>query len=177
MPWDGSEGRDIGHWLREILKEVVVLLLLSHFSRVRLCAPLRTARLLCPWDSPDKNTGVDCYFLLRGILQPRDQTQVSCIAGRFFTSESPGKPSKKWWQGGVSSRRRGWLGLEREEATSSHESGADYGRKSRKSWDREKSWRSSCPQTVGSHSTGSKMIGRGGGQPVVSAIAYLEEYQ
>ena len=26
------------------------------------------ARLLCPWDSPDKNTGVDCHDLLQGIL-------------------------------------------------------------------------------------------------------------
>ena len=27
----------------------------------------------------------------RGSSQPRDQTHVSCIAGRFFTSEPPGK--------------------------------------------------------------------------------------
>ena len=26
------------------------------------------ARLLCPWDSPDKNTGVGCFALLRGIF-------------------------------------------------------------------------------------------------------------
>ena len=26
------------------------------------------ARLLCPWDSPDKNTGVGCHFLLQGIF-------------------------------------------------------------------------------------------------------------
>ena len=25
---------------------------------------LYPARLLCPWDSPDKNTGVGCHFLL-----------------------------------------------------------------------------------------------------------------
>ena len=25
-------------------------------------------RLLCPWNSPGKNTGVDCYFLLQGIF-------------------------------------------------------------------------------------------------------------
>ena len=24
--------------------------------------------LLCPWDFPDKNTGVGCRFLLRGIF-------------------------------------------------------------------------------------------------------------
>ena len=28
----------------------------------------------------------------RGSSQPRDQTQVSCIAGRFFTSWATGKP-------------------------------------------------------------------------------------
>ena len=28
----------------------------------------------------------------RGSSQPRDGTQVSCIAGRFFTTELPGKP-------------------------------------------------------------------------------------
>ena len=28
----------------------------------------------------------------RGSSGPRDQTQVSCIAGRFFTTEPPGKP-------------------------------------------------------------------------------------
>ena len=25
-------------------------------------------RLLCPWDSPDNSTGVDCHFLLQGIF-------------------------------------------------------------------------------------------------------------
>ena len=36
-------------------------------------------------DSPGKNTGVGCHFLLQGYSQPRDLNQVSCIAGRFFT--------------------------------------------------------------------------------------------
>ena len=29
---------------------------------------LQPVRLLCPWDSPGKNTGVGCHFLLQGIL-------------------------------------------------------------------------------------------------------------
>ena len=29
---------------------------------------LQAARLLCPWDSPGKNTGVGCCFLLQGIF-------------------------------------------------------------------------------------------------------------
>ena len=36
--------------------------------------------------SPGQNTGVDSLSLLQGIFQPRDSTQVSRIAGRFFTS-------------------------------------------------------------------------------------------
>ena len=41
------------------------------------CAP---ARLLCPWDSPGKNTGVSCHFLLQGIFP----TQMSnpCLLHR-----------------------------------------------------------------------------------------------
>ena len=41
-----------------------LLLLLSRFSRGRLCATPETAAttLPRPWDSPDKNTGVGCHF-------------------------------------------------------------------------------------------------------------------
>ena len=44
----------------------VVLLLLSRFSHVRLCATHRqkSTKLSRPWDSPGKNTGVGCHFLL-----------------------------------------------------------------------------------------------------------------
>ena len=42
--------------------------------------------ILCPWDSPGKNTGVGCHALLQGIFLTRDWTRVSCMAGRFFTS-------------------------------------------------------------------------------------------
>ena len=34
---------------------------------------LKPTRLLCPWDSPGKNTGVGCHALLQGIFP----TQVS----------------------------------------------------------------------------------------------------
>ena len=46
---------------------------------------LRSARLLCPWSSPGKITGVGCHFLLQGILP----TQASCIAGESLPSEPP----------------------------------------------------------------------------------------
>ena len=46
------------------------LCLLNHFSHVRLFAFLCTiaSRLLCPWDSPSKNTGQGCCALLQGIF-------------------------------------------------------------------------------------------------------------
>ena len=31
----------------------------------------------------------------RGSSRPRDQTHISCITGRFFTIEPPGKPLEK----------------------------------------------------------------------------------
>ena len=36
-------------------------------------------------DSPGKNTGVGCHFLLQGSSWPRDWTRVSHIAGRLIT--------------------------------------------------------------------------------------------
>ena len=36
-------------------------------------------------DSLSNNTGVGCHALFHGILPNRDPTQVSCIAGGFFT--------------------------------------------------------------------------------------------
>ena len=38
-----------------------------------------------PWNFPGQNTGRVIVPFSRGSSQPRDQTPVSCIAGRFFT--------------------------------------------------------------------------------------------
>ena len=48
-------------------KCLLLLLLLSQFSCVQLCATHRRqpTRLPYPWDSPGKNTGVGCHFLLQ----------------------------------------------------------------------------------------------------------------
>ena len=45
----------------------LLLLLLSHFSHADSVWPHRRqpTRLSCPWDSPGKNTGVGCHFLLQ----------------------------------------------------------------------------------------------------------------
>ena len=45
---------------------MLLLLLLSRFNRVRLCATPETAvQQAPPWDSPGNNTGVGCHFLLQ----------------------------------------------------------------------------------------------------------------
>ena len=45
----------------------MLLLLLSLFSHARLCVTPRwqPARLPHPWDSPGRNTGIGCHFLLQ----------------------------------------------------------------------------------------------------------------
>ena len=58
------------------------LLLLSHFSHVRLCVIPQTAatRLPHPWDSPGKNTGVGCHFLLQCMKVKSEREVVqSCL--------------------------------------------------------------------------------------------------
>ncbi len=39
-----------------------------------------TGKLLCPWNSPGKNTGVGYHFLLQGIFLTQGQTCISCIS-------------------------------------------------------------------------------------------------
>ena len=43
---------------------------------------LQLTRLLCPWNSPDKNTGVGCYFLLlrNGFLHSSVGKESTCNA-------------------------------------------------------------------------------------------------
>ena len=53
-------------------------MLLSHFSCVRLCATPET-RLPSPWDSPGKNTGVGCHFLLQSMkVKSESEVAESC---------------------------------------------------------------------------------------------------
>ena len=78
--WGGENGKN-GESNMETYT-LLLLLLLSHFSRVRLCATPQTAarQAPCPWDSPGKNTGVGCHFLLQcmNVKSEREVTQ-SCL--------------------------------------------------------------------------------------------------
>ena len=53
----------------------VMLLILSRFSRVRLHRRQPT-RLTHPWDSPGKNTGVGCHFLLQ-CMKVKSESEVA----------------------------------------------------------------------------------------------------
>ena len=50
-----------------------------HAKSLQLCLtlwdPMDPARLLCPWDSPGKSTGVGCHFLLEGIFPIQELNQ------------------------------------------------------------------------------------------------------
>ena len=50
------------------------------------CLTLWAHGLYSLWNSPGQNTGVGSHTLLQGNFPTRDQTQVSHIAGGFFTS-------------------------------------------------------------------------------------------
>ena len=75
------------HWVPGKLKE-------ASESRSVMSDSLRPHGLYSPWNSPGQNTGMGSLSLLQGSSQPRDGTQVSCTAGRFFTSWSQGSPSE-----------------------------------------------------------------------------------
>jgi len=56
---------------------------------------MQPIRLLCPWDSPCRNTRVDCHALLQGIFLTQESNLVLlhllALAIRFFTTSAPCK--------------------------------------------------------------------------------------
>ena len=61
-----------------VLKSNMMLLLLNCFSHVWLCATHRRqlTRLPRPWDSPGKNNGVGCHFLLQ-CMKVKSESEVA----------------------------------------------------------------------------------------------------
>ena len=60
----------------------LLLLLLRRFSVSNSVQPLRRqpTRLRCPWDSPGKNTGVGCHFLLQWVkVKSEREVAQSCL--------------------------------------------------------------------------------------------------
>ena len=83
-----------------------MLLLLSHFSRVQLCATPWTAAHQAPRprDSPGKNTGVDCHFLLQCMkVKVKSLSRVRLLATPLTAAHqappSMGFSRQEYWSG------------------------------------------------------------------------------
>ena len=65
---------------------------------------LQSARLLCSWDSPGKNTGVGSHFLLQGIFKKIRDTKgtfhakMSTIKDRNSMDLTEAEDTMKRWQ-------------------------------------------------------------------------------
>ena len=66
---------------KRVPEKHLLLLLLSHFSRVQIHATPQTlpTRLPRPWDSPAKNTGVGCHFLLQRVKVKTESETLSHV--------------------------------------------------------------------------------------------------
>ena len=66
---------------KSVLISCMQACMLSHFSRVWVLWPYGpwSARLLCPWDSPGKNSGVGGHVLLQGIFLIQGLNLPSCV--------------------------------------------------------------------------------------------------
>ena len=78
-------------WWETFPVDDMLCAVLSRFSCVLLCDPMdySPARLLCPWDSLGKNTGVGSHSLLQEIFLNQGSNLcllVSCVSKWFFTT-------------------------------------------------------------------------------------------
>ena len=69
-------------WIKE--SSEVVCVSHSFVSDTLRLHGLQSTRLLCPWNSLGKNTGVRCHSLLQGIFPTQGLNPGFCITGRFF---------------------------------------------------------------------------------------------
>ena len=80
--------------------------MLSHLDIFNSLGPhgVQSARLLCSWDSPGKNTGVGSHFLLQGIFRKIRDTKgtfhakMSTIKDRNSMDLTEAEDTKKRWQ-------------------------------------------------------------------------------
>ena len=70
--------------------------LLAAQSCPTLCNPVDCSppRLLCPWDFPGKDTGVDCHFLLQGIFLAQGSNQGLLHCRQILNRLSSGNKQK-----------------------------------------------------------------------------------
>ena len=90
------ESQRVGHyWATELNCYVYVSVKVKVAqSCPTLCDPVDCS----PWNSADRMLEWVTFPFSRGSSQPRDQTQVSCIAGRFFTTWAT-REAQEYWSG------------------------------------------------------------------------------
>ena len=99
---------------RDITLPTTLLLLLSRFSCIQLCAVVSNSvrphrwqptRLPRPWDYPGKNTGVGCHFLLQ-CRKVKNESEVAQLTLSDFMDCSLWAPLSMGF-----SRQEYWSGL------------------------------------------------------------------
>ena len=76
--------------------QTIFSMLLSRFSRVRLCDPRwQPTRLTRPRDSPGKNTGVGCHFLLQ-CMKVKSESEVAQSCPTLATSWTAAHQAHPW---------------------------------------------------------------------------------
>ena len=101
-----SSYKDTNPYINTSLSWPLLTLLLSHFSCVRPCVTHRQqpTRLPRPWDSPGKNTGVGCHFLLQCIKVKVKSLSCVRLLATPWTAAHQAPPSmgfsrQEYWNG------------------------------------------------------------------------------
>ena len=114
IPYQGGKGKQVLEWANDFLKfqnyTPTVALTLNNLSALQPQNPVcccccyvasvvsdsvrpqrwQPTRLPCPWDSPGKNTGVGCHFLLQHMkVKSESEVAQSCLTPRDPMDYSP----------------------------------------------------------------------------------------
>ena len=83
--------RELHHGLEKETFPVRVAVVLVTQSCLTLCDYMDPAGLLCPWDSPGKNTGVGCHYFLHDIFPTWIEPRSPASQAYSLLSEPPEK--------------------------------------------------------------------------------------
>ena len=90
--WDHTESDTTKVTQQQQLSKKPVRSVMSNFLQLYGLYP---ARLLCPWDSQGKNTGVGCHFILQGIFPTQGwNLHFLCLLHRQLGSLPLAPPGK-----------------------------------------------------------------------------------
>ena len=64
--------------------------------KVAQSCPTLCDHMVCPWNSPGNNTGVDCHFLLQGIF-PTQESNLDLLHCRLFSTWATREALRRTW--------------------------------------------------------------------------------